>query len=91
MYDRVLNENIDSKVPIADKVNNTIIYIPFQVDFTERIYEVRCFKLDDLMALIGGLKSFLLPFLTFFSPFFVIIFLNFISKALKEKFEYTYN
>ena len=33
-YDRVLNENMDYHVPIADQYHNSTIFIPFDVDFT---------------------------------------------------------
>ena len=90
IYDRVNNQDQDGKVPTAETYNSTVIYIPFEAEFTERIYKYHYYHYSDIIASIGGLQAFITPFITSFGPFFVIMFLIMLANILTERQESGY-
>ena len=92
-FDRVLNDNVDYRVPVADRVDSrmgTSILIPFTVDFNIE-YSNYYYTYDEVAAYIGGVFAFSLPFIWVLMPIAIMWYLYRLSKILKERHELQYN
>lgn len=89
-YDKVLNVNIDGRVPIEQKYNSSIINIPIEVDYTERKYIHQYYTIGDIMSAIGGINAFFRPIVSFLAPIWIIIFLSDLSRIFQEKNQHNY-
>ena len=90
-YYRTKNLNEDNREPVkVGSFNSSDYYIPFDFDFTERVYTVNYFGYLDIISAIGGLNSSANLFMGFLMPLFMFIFLYSLAMVVKERYSKEY-
>ena len=93
MYDAVANKNKDGRVASVEKFEDISITIPFDVDFTDRIFTYEYYSVLDLITLTGGMLAsagFLGWIVIYFIPIWGLYHLYLLSSTFKEKAEYEF-
>ena len=88
IYDRVSNQNSDGKTPKEiGNFNSSNIYIPFETDFTERVFTYEYYNYGHIIKNIGGIAAIIGTFMGYVMIMFSINFLYSLSNIFLSKNE----
>ena len=92
VYERASDQNIDQKTPLVDEqeFKTSNIYIPYQIDFTERIFRKEYYNTMYVIKKIGGIHAVIAPIINWFMIIFTFNFLFHLSKVFLRKNEEAY-
>ena len=90
IFDSATNQNVDGRTDLADVYNSSDIYIPFETDFTERVFTNEYYNVVYIIKNIGGIHAFIAPVVGYIMMLFVFNFLFNLSNIFLGKNEAAY-
>lgn len=77
---RTLGKNEEYNATLGSKIISNIDF-----DFTERIYTLKYFDIRDIMSILGGLRSSIIPLVAFIVPLLTLHFLYNLAIIIDDK------